>query len=117
AALQLYFRPVTLNATADFRVRTTTREVQSRNVIAKLEGSDPARRDEYVIYTAHWDHLGKDETLEGDQIFNGALDNATGTAGLIELARAFTRLPQPPARSILCLAVTAEEQGLPGAMY
>ena len=117
AAVQRDFRPVTLNATADFRVRTTTREVQSRNVIAKLEGSDPARRDEYVIYTAHWDHLGKDETLEGDQIFNGALDNATGTAGLIEIAKAFTRLPEPPARSVLFLAVTAEEQGLLGAKH
>ncbi|HLU24918.1 MAG TPA: M28 family metallopeptidase, partial [Longimicrobiales bacterium] len=117
AAVQRDFRPVTLNATADFRVRTTTREVQSRNVIAKLEGSDPARRDEYVIYTAHWDHLGKDETREGDQIFNGALDNATGTAGLIEIAEAFTQLPEPPARSVLFLAVTAEEQGLLGAKH
>ena len=117
AAVQRDFRPVTLNATADFRIRTTTREVQSRNVIAKLEGSDPERRDEYVIYTAHWDHLGKDETRQGDQIFNGALDNATGTAGLIEIAEAFTKLPQPPARSVLFLAVTAEEQGLLGAKH
>jgi len=117
AAVQRDFRPVTLNATADFRIRTTTREVQSRNVIAKLEGSDPERRNEYVIYTAHWDHLGKDESREGDQIFNGALDNASGTAGLLEIAEAFTRLPEPPARTVLFLAVTAEEQGLLGAKH
>ena len=117
AATRRDFRPVTLNATADFHIRTTTRQVQSRNVIAKLEGSDPERRDEYVIYTAHWDHLGKDESREGDQIFNGALDNATGTAGMLEIAEAFTRLPQPPARSVLFLAVTAEEQGLLGAKH
>src|SRR5690606_14263379 len=65
AAVRRDFRPVTLGATADFHIRTTTRQVQSRNVIAKLEGSDPERRNEYVIYTAHWDHLGKDESREG----------------------------------------------------
>ncbi|HEX6937970.1 MAG TPA: M28 family metallopeptidase [Longimicrobiales bacterium] len=117
AARRPDFKPVPLNAKATFRAANTFREVQSRNVVAKLEGSDPQRRDEYVIYTAHWDHLGKDPSLEGDQIYNGALDNATGTAGLIELARAFTQLPEPPARSILFLAVTAEEQGLLGAKY
>ncbi len=117
AARRPDFRPVSLNAKATFRAAQSFREVQSRNVVAKIEGSDPARRDEYVIYTAHWDHLGKDESLEGDQIYNGALDNATGTAGLIELARAFQRLPEAPARSILFLAVTAEEQGLLGAKY
>ena len=84
-------------------------------MVAKLPGSRLA--DEYVVYTAHWDHMGKDTTLEGDQIYNGALDNATGTAGLIEIARAFQALPTPPARSILFLAVTAEEQGLLGAKH
>jgi Zn-dependent M28 family amino/carboxypeptidase len=69
------------------------------------------------MYVAHWDHLGRDETLAGDQIFNGAADNATGTAGLIELARAFTEADVPPRRSILFLAVTAEEQGLLGSKY
>jgi Zn-dependent M28 family amino/carboxypeptidase len=91
--------------------------VQSRNVIAKLEGADPARAGEYVIYTAHWDHLGKDTTLTGDQIFNGALDNATGTAALIEIAQAFTKAEPRAPRSILFLAVTAEEKGLLGAKY
>lgn len=89
----------------------------SKNVVARLPGSDPALRDEHIVYTAHWDHLGKDTSLSGDQIYNGAVDNATGTAGIIEVARAFAALPEAPPRSILFLAVTAEEQGLLGAKY
>ncbi len=77
----------------------------------------PRLADEYIIYTAHWDHFGRDPNLEGDQIYNGALDNATGTAALIELAEAFQKLGSPPLRSILFLAVTAEEQGLLGSDY
>ena len=84
-------------------------------MLAKLEGA--RRSDEYVVYAAHWDHLGKDESLAGDQIYNGALDNASGTAALLEIAEAFTRLPERADRSILFLAVTAEEQGLLGAKY
>jgi Zn-dependent M28 family amino/carboxypeptidase len=109
------FEPVPLGGTADFRVEMQRRTVQSRNVVAKLEGSE--RPDEYVVYTAHWDHLGTDPSLEGDPIYNGAMDNATGTGGLIELAEAFVALPEKPQRSILFLAVTAEEQGLLGAKY
>lgn len=111
------FTPVPLFGTASWQVRNTTRRVQSRNVIAKLEGSDPALRDEYVVYTAHWDHFGRNPALQGDQILNGALDNASGTAQMLEIARAFTRLATPPKRSILFLAVTAEEAGLLGAKY
>ncbi len=111
------FKPVTLDAKANFTVKNTLREINSQNVIAKLEGSDPKLRDEYVIYSAHWDHLGRDAKLAGDQIFNGALDNASGTAGLLELAEAFTKLKQRPKRTILFLAVTAEEKGLLGAKY
>ena len=111
------FRPVPLNASASFSLQNTVRDVQSKNVVAKLEGSDPELRDEYIIYTAHWDHLGRDTTIDGDQIYNGALDNATGTAGIIEIAEAFAALPEPPRRSILFLAVTAEEKGLLGAKY
>jgi Zn-dependent M28 family amino/carboxypeptidase len=70
-----------------------------------------------VIYTAHWDHLGRDPDLKGDQIYNGADDNATGTAGLLELARAYKKLSPAPKRSILFLSVTAEEQGLLGSEY
>jgi Zn-dependent M28 family amino/carboxypeptidase len=91
--------------------------VDSRNVLAKLEGSDPELKDEFVIYTAHWDHLGKDEKLQGDQIFNGAAYNAAGVASLLEIARAYTRLKTPPKRSILFLSVTAEEKGLLGSKY
>ncbi|HET8657169.1 MAG TPA: M28 family metallopeptidase, partial [Longimicrobiaceae bacterium] len=117
AAARRDFRPVELGATADFHIDNEMRKVRSRNVVAKLEGSDPARKDEYVIYSAHWDHLGRDPSLPGDQIYNGALDNASGTSALLEIARAFAALPTPPARSILFLATTSEEQGLLGAKY
>ncbi len=112
------FRPVPLGgATASFDITNTFRDIESRNVVAKLEGSDPALRDEYVIYTAHWDHLGTAAEGDGDRIYNGALDNATGTAGLVQLAQAFTALDTPPARTLLFLSVTAEESGLLGAKY
>ncbi|HTH46142.1 MAG TPA: M28 family peptidase, partial [Candidatus Limnocylindria bacterium] len=117
AALRRDFRPQPLGFTADFDVTNTIRHVRSRNVVAKVEGRDPKLRDEWLIYTAHWDHLGRDEKLTGDQIFNGAADNAIGTAGLLELAGAFAHAPEPPKRSVLFLAVTAEEQGLLGAKY
>ncbi len=117
AAVSKDFRPAPLNAKASFDVKNTLREIQSKNVLAKLEGSDPKKKDEYIIYTAHWDHLGKDEKRKGDQIFNGAIDNASGTAGLLEIAQAFTRLQSPPKRSILFLSVTAEEKGLLGSKY
>jgi Zn-dependent M28 family amino/carboxypeptidase len=109
------FTPVTVNATADFTVRNSVRRIQSKNVVAKLEGS--ALPDEYVIYSAHWDHLGIDTTAKGDQIYNGALDNASGTSGLLEIAQAFTKLSPAPRRSVLFLMVTAEEKGLLGAKY
>jgi len=111
------FRPVPLGARADFLVKNQVRRVDSRNVVARLEGSDPARKHEHVVYTAHWDHLGRDPALAGDQIYNGAADNASGTAALLEIARGFTRLKTPPRRSILFLAVTAEEKGLLGAKH
>jgi Zn-dependent M28 family amino/carboxypeptidase len=113
------FRPVALHAKASFAVDNTLRNVDSRNVVALLPGSDPKLKNEYVIYTAHWDHLGKDERLKGDQIYNGAADNAAGTAVLLELAQAFQALPaaQKPKRSILFLSVTAEEKGLLGSRY
>ncbi|MFY9924423.1 MAG: M28 family metallopeptidase [Opitutaceae bacterium] len=119
AAVSKDFRPVAFNARASFSVQNRIRPLDSRNVVAKLEGSDPARRGEYIIYTAHWDHLGRNPRLKGDQIFNGALDNASGCAGILEIAREFTQLPaaERPARSILFLAVTAEEQGLLGSQY
>jgi Zn-dependent M28 family amino/carboxypeptidase len=117
AAVRKDFRPVALPAKARFALRNTLRQVKSRNVIARLEGSDPTLKDEFVIYTAHWDHLGRDPNLPGDQIYNGAADNASGVASLVEIARGFTRLKPAPRRSLLFLAVTAEENGLLGAKY
>jgi len=108
------FQPVALGVTGRTQVRNTLRTIDSQNVVARLPGAGAP--DEVVIYMAHWDHLGKDESLTGDQIYNGAADNATGTAGLIELARAFTE-GEPPRRTVLFLAVTAEEQGLLGSRY
>jgi Zn-dependent M28 family amino/carboxypeptidase len=117
AATTKEFKPVALNAKATFHLKNTLREIDSQNVIAKLEGSDPTLKNEYVIYTAHWDHLGKDDKAQGDQIYNGAIDNASGVATILEIAEAFTKLPTPPKRSILFLAVTAEEKNLLGAKY
>ena len=111
------FTPVPLGVAANVTLQNRLRTIDSRNLVAKLEGSDPVLKDEYVIYTAHWDHFGIGEKVDGDSIYNGAADNATGTAGLLTLAQAFTRLPVKPKRSILFLAVTAEEQGLLGAQH
>jgi Zn-dependent M28 family amino/carboxypeptidase len=115
AALQRDFRPVPLNLKFNLQVQNTMREVSSRNVIAKVEGSDPKLKDEYIVYTAHWDHLGRDPKLEGDQIYNGAVDNASGSATLLELARAFAKAK--PKRTVIFLSVTAEEKGLLGSKY
>ncbi len=117
SALRKDFKPVPLGARATFSIKNRLRPVESQNVAAKIEGSDPKLKDEYVVITAHWDHIGRNEKLEGDQIFNGALDNASGTAGLIELAEAFSMMKPAPKRSVLFLAVTAEEKGLLGAKY
>ena len=109
------FRAVSLGASASVTVSNDIQRSESKNVLALLRGSE--RPDEYVIYTAHWDHFGRGSDDMADPIFNGAFDNATGTAGLIELARAFGALPERPARSVLFMAVTAEEQGLLGSAY
>ena len=109
------FDPIPLGVTGTTRIRNELRRIDSQNFVAKIEGSEVP--DEVVMYVAHWDHLGRDTSLDGDQIFNGAADNATGTAGLIELARAFIEAPAPPRRSVLFLAVTAEEQGLLGSKH
>ncbi len=91
--------------------------VSSPNVVAKLEGSDPALKNEYVVYSAHLDHLGVGAPIKGDSIYNGALDNASGCAILLEVARAFAQMNPRPKRSILFLAVTGEEAGLLGSDY
>ena len=111
------FKPVPLGVTATVKLDNTLRTVDSRNVVAKVEGSDPALKDEYVIYTAHWDHFGIGAKVNGDSIYNGAADNASGVAGLLATAKAFAAMKTPPKRSILFLSVTAEEQGLLGSQY
>ncbi len=92
-------------------------EIESQNVAAILPGSDPQLKNEYVVFTAHLDHLGIGEPVNGDSIYNGAADNASGTAALLEMARAFSLLPKAPRRSLLFLAVTGEEEGLLGSDY
>jgi Zn-dependent M28 family amino/carboxypeptidase len=117
SAITKDFRPVTLKAKANIEIKQQVRSFKSHNVIGKLEGSDPKLSGEYVIYTAHWDHLGRHPELQGDQIFNGAIDNASGVASIIEIAGAFTKINPPPKRSMLFMATTAEEAGLLGAKY
>jgi hypothetical protein len=100
-------------------VRWTSRhtEVESENVVALLEGSDPELKGEYVVFSTHIDHLGIGPAVDGDVIYNGALDNASGCAALLEIARAFSKLPVRPRRSLLFVAVTGEEQLLLGSDY
>jgi Zn-dependent M28 family amino/carboxypeptidase len=116
-ALSPDFSPISLRAKISFTLKNTVREITSKNVIAKVEGSKSHRRDQHIVVTAHWDHIGANEKLEGDKIFNGALDNASGVAGLLELAEMFSGMNRPISRSVLFLATTGEEQGLLGAKY
>jgi Zn-dependent M28 family amino/carboxypeptidase len=111
------FKPVPLGVTATMTLHNTIRTIDSRNVVGRIEGSDPKLKDEYVIYTSHWDHFGIGAPVNGDKIYHGAQDNATGIGGLIEIGRAFAAQPAAPKRSILLLAVTGEEQGLIGSGY
>ncbi|HEY5227858.1 MAG TPA: M28 family peptidase, partial [Opitutaceae bacterium] len=119
AAARKDFQPVDLKISANISVTNKVRRLASRNVVAKIEGRDPAAKDEYVIVSAHWDHLGRNPRLKGDQIYNGAWDNGSGIAALLEIAREFKALTgaDRPRRSILFLAVTGEEQGLLGSEY
>jgi len=117
AAAVRSFNPVPLGMTASVTLKNKLRTIDSTNVVGRLEGSDPARKMEYVIYTAHWDHFGIGPAVNGDKIYNGAVDNASGCAGILEIARAFTKVTPPPKRSILFMFVTAEEQGLLGSTY
>ena len=115
AAREPGFRAVPMNLTASAHLENSIRRQESRNVVGVLPGS--TRPDEYVLYTAHWDHLGRCTAApDGDDICNGALDNATGTAGLVALAEAHAEAG-PAERSIVFLAVTAEESGLLGSAY
>jgi Zn-dependent M28 family amino/carboxypeptidase len=112
------FSPIPLNAKIQAHLVSVVENFETRNVVAKIEGSDPLLRDQAVVLTAHWDHLGVGEPdADGDAIFNGAVDNATGCALLLELARAFGSLEQKPARTMIFAAVGAEEGGLRGSAY
>ncbi len=115
AAAERDFNPVPLGITARLTIDNTLRTVDSNNVVAMIKGV--GNSDEVVIYVAHWDHLGRDATRQGDQIFNGAYDNASGTAGLLELGSAFAGVADKLRRSVVFLAVTAEEQGLLGSRF
>jgi len=111
------FKPFSLGVRMKGRINAKIREIRSRNVLGIIEGSDPKRRDEVVLYTAHWDHLGVALPVEGDAIYNGAIDNGTGCGVVLEQARAFTLLGQKPKRSVMFAFWTAEESGLRGAEY
>jgi Zn-dependent M28 family amino/carboxypeptidase len=115
AANQRGFKPVTLKTKASIDLKSTISEKNSRNVVGVLPGTD--RKDEAVLYMAHWDHLGKHEGETGDNIYNGAIDNATGVAGILEIADAFAHQEPKPKRSLVFLAVTLEESGLLGSKY
>ena len=111
------FRPVALGGTATFHVQNRVRRINSRNVVARLAGSDAARHDEAVLLSAHWDGFGIGRVISGDSIYNGALDDASGVAWLLASAKALRSLPIAPRRTIVFAAFTAEEQGLLGARY
>jgi Zn-dependent M28 family amino/carboxypeptidase len=114
------FKPVKLNLTASLDLNSELKRVEAPNVAAILPGRDPKLRDEYVVYSAHWDHFGIGAPdKKGDTIYNGALDNATGVAAVLEIARVLANLPaaERPRRSILFLITTAEEQGLLGSEW
>ncbi len=111
------FKPIDLGIQIRGHLTSRIRDLETRNVAAMVAGSDPKLKDEVVIYSAHWDHFGVGAPVNGDAIYNGAIDNATGCAVLLEMARAWAALPQKPKRSALFLAVTAEEGGLRGSEY
>ncbi len=119
AAEHRKFRPIALGSTLSIDLRCESRKQKTANVLGLLEGSDPERKREVIIYMAHHDHIGMSATRDerGDNIYNGAIDNASGVAALLATARAYTQLKKRPARSILFAAVGAEEQGLLGSEY
>lgn len=115
AAARPGFRAERWDGTVDISLRARTRRIPSHNLIGIVPGSEAP--GEALVLMAHWDHMGRDTTRQGDQIFNGAVDNATGVAMLIEIARAFHAMPRAPRRSVVFVATTAEERGLLGSEY
>ncbi len=116
-ANQKTFHPISLGVHVVGHIPVKLRQIESRNVIGRIEGSDPKLKSQAVLYTAHWDHLGIGLPVNGDSIYNGAVDNATGCAVVLDLARAWSSLAEKPKRSALFLFVTAEESGLLGSQY
>lgn len=108
------FKPIPLDLNVSVSIENKIKKDVSKNVVAMIPGTD--QKDEFIIYSAHWDHLGVGKPIEGDSIYNGAIDNGTGTAGLLAIAEAFKK-SEPTQRSIVFIAVTAEEQGLLGSAY
>ncbi len=117
AAARRDFKPIPLGIHERLTIHNSLRTIDSHNVIAKITGSDPELKNTYVIYTAHWDHFGIGPEVNGDKIYHGAVDNASGSAALLEMARAYKQLSTPPSRTVLFLSVTGEEQGLLGSQY
>jgi Zn-dependent M28 family amino/carboxypeptidase len=116
-ANQKSFHPIPLGVHIVGHIAVKLRTIESRNVIGRVEGADPQLKSQVVLYSAHWDHLGIGVPVNGDKIYNGAVDNATGCAVVLELAHIWAALPQKPKRSALFLFVTAEESGLLGSEY
>jgi Zn-dependent M28 family amino/carboxypeptidase len=117
AAARRDFTPVPLPLRTRARLVTRVRPITTWNVIGRLPGGDPRLREQAVVYTAHYDHLGRGAPEDGDDIYNGAHDNASGVAAMLEIARALARLPRPPRRTMLFIACAAEEGGLRGSEY
>jgi len=111
------FKPVALGMRMKLDLANKVDDVETYNVIGRIDGSAPELSKEAVLYSAHWDHLGVGDAINGDSIYNGALDNATGCAMLIEMARAWSSMEPKPRRSVFFAAVTAEESGLLGSAY
>ncbi|WP_020532051.1 M28 family metallopeptidase [Flexithrix dorotheae] len=109
------FKPIPMGMSVSFKMKNKLQKNSSNNVVGMLPGTD--KKDEYIIYSAHWDHLGIGAPVDGDSIMNGAVDNASGTGALVGIAKAFKDLPNPASRSIVFIALTAEEQGLLGSAY
>ncbi len=116
-AEQKTFKPIPLNLTMTTSMRSTIRTMETNNIAGKIQGSDPQLKDQYIVFSAHYDHFGIGRPINGDSIYNGALDNASGTSLMLNLAETFSSLKQKPKRSLMFVAVAAEEQGLLGSKY
>jgi Zn-dependent M28 family amino/carboxypeptidase len=114
---QKSFQPIPLGVHVVGHIPVKLRQIESRNVIGRVDGADPQLKQQAVLFTAHWDHLGIGVPVNGDKIYNGAVDNATGCAMVLEIARVWAALPEKPKRSGLFALVTAEESGLLGSQY